>query len=341
MQWRNWGLRGLVAATGVAGVCLGIAACGGGGASSALIGRPLFGDFVGTPPGGSGSGSGGSGGLGTGGRTVVDPCDEPTNRKFVTISMQNLSPDDFVHYFFVAVAFVQSDLYPTGAVCPEDIALYTSNGYTQIADGALTEFGTYCIAGPALVRYHLNGAFRQGAGSNAALASAIGPAQGGNAAFDATFTSAGFDLPVPDLIAFYNPGTGGGATLKVSRNDPNPCDSTVTSADPLCLQDAFYYVDQGDLRVGSTGLGVGSARRVSNDVQGTPCECTGLGNPFQSLAPSGTNAASAQCFEFARGGRIEYAFRRIDETPPVPQLLWRVTDSAGAIWHDFADDGGP
>ncbi len=322
--------------------CLGIsalaiaAAAGCGTGSLSALGIPFF-PLFGTDTvtgGGTGSGTGGSGAFGGGGRAELDPCEEPFTRKFVNISMQNANPDTFVHYFFVAIAFV--DIGAGGAVCEEDIALYTSNGYTQVAEGDFSEFGGFCVPGPALIYYHLNGQFQQGTGSDS-LGSAIAPAQGsGSPTFDGIFSSAGLDLPVPDLIAFYNPGTGGGAALRVSQDNPTPCDAVAVGGfDSECQQDSFYYVDESDFLTGSESLGVGSGRRVANDVQGTSCECTGAQSLFQVLAPSGTDADSANCDEFARGGRIEYVFIRQDETPPFPQLLWRVTDDSGSVWQDF------
>jgi hypothetical protein len=38
---------------------------------------------------------------------------------------------------------------------------------------------------------------------------------------------------------------------------------------------------------------------------------------------------------FFRGGRIDYVFLREDTDPPFPQLVWRVTDSAGTRAQDF------
>jgi hypothetical protein len=112
------------------------------------------------------------------------------------------------------------------------------------------------------------------------------------------------------------------------------------AGDAECDQDAFYYVDENDLLTGSVELGVGSARRIPSEIQGTGCECTGFQDPYHVLAPSGTGALDADCNEFLRGGLIEYVFVREDTNPPYPQLLWRVTDQSGAEVHDF-DARGP
>ncbi|MFO0838163.1 MAG: hypothetical protein U1D55_06515 [Phycisphaerae bacterium] len=303
-----------------------------------LLGIPLFSNFVGrsTTTGTTGS-TGTSGVFGSGGRTNVDPCAEALNRKFVRISMRNADQDDFIHYFLVLVAFVNGTTYPDGAVCSSDVALYTSFGYSEVPEGASVSFGSYCITGPALIYFHQSGGFRRG-GSNtsATLASAISPAQGSNPTFDAFFNSAGAQVPVPNLIAFHNPGTGEGAALKISRSAPNPCDTaTVQISDSLCNQDAFYYVDDTDRLAGSSALGVGSGRRVPSEIQGTSCECLGFSTPFQVLAPSSVTAASARCNEFVRGGRIEYVFLRNDTNPPFPQLVWKVSDASGATVQEF------
>jgi hypothetical protein len=220
-------------------------------------------------------------------------------------------------------------------VCPDDVALYTSFGYTQIPDGAEVAFGNFCIPGPALLYFHRSGQFQEAGG---ALASAIAPALGTSATYDTFFSSAGATVPVPDLIMFHNPGTGDGAQLKISRNTSNPCSDQTSTGDPNCEQDAWYYVDQTDRLVGSTALGSGSGRRVPSEIQGTGCECLGLSLPFAVLAPSNLSASFAQCNEFFRGGRIEFAFVDEDlDTPIPPQLVWRVTDASGALAHDFDD----
>lgn len=309
------------------------------------------GEFIGSPfrtlsdggtTGTGADGAGGTGGAAFGGdtRAATDACDEPQNRKFVRISMRNLA-GDHVHYFLVLVAFIQGETFPEGAaVCPDDVALYTSFGYLEIGDGELREFGNFCIAGPALLYFHEGGQFQTAGGPGGTqLASAIAPAQGSSPSFDATFSSGGAQVPVPDLILFHNPGTGQGAALKISRSSPSPCDLVVTNADADCNQDAFYYVDENDLMTGSTALGVGSGRRTPSEIQGDACQCSGFGLPGQSLAPSGVTAANAQCFEFIRGGRIEYAFVREDTNPTFPQLLWRVTDPSGLVVHDFDPRG--
>jgi hypothetical protein len=302
----------------------------------ALLGGSPYSQFTGVtePPSGDGSGSGFFGG---GSRTSIDPCSEPNTRKWVRISMRNLATDSYIHYFLVLLAYVNGESYPDGAVCVDDIDLYTSWGYIEIPEGSEEAFGNYCIVGPALIYFHENGQFQRGGGvGGSQLASAIAPAQGTNASFDSFFISGGTPVPVPDYILFHNPGTGEGAALKISWNDSSPCDEvTDLLVTPDCDQDAFYYVDEFDLITGSIALGVGSGRRVPSEIQDTGCECTGFQDPFQTLAPSGTSASNAHCNEFLRGGLIEYAFVRDDTTPPYPQLLWRVTDQSGAEVHAF------
>jgi len=279
------------------------------------------------------------GGLGTDTGGFIDPCTESQSRKFVRIAMRNQC-DDYVHYFLILIAQVNSDTYPTGAVCPTDIGLYTSFGYISVPEGQSVPLGNYCVVGPALYYFHRSGQFRSAGGTSASnLSSAIGPAQGTTPTYDGFFTSAGATVPVPNLILFHNPGTtAGGQALKVSRNNPSPCATgdVTTAGDPDCAQDAFYYVDETDRITGSTALGVGSGRRVPGDIQGTGCECTGASVAFQELAP-GTGGTNAPCNAFYRGGRIDYAFVREDTEPAYPQLLWRVTDSNGARIHDFDD----
>jgi hypothetical protein len=274
------------------------------------------------------------------GRGSSDPCTLSLDRKFVRISMRNLGSGDFVHYFAVFIAFVQSETYPDGAVCPDDRDLYTSFGYTEVADGQSTPFGNFCIDGPALVYFHQAGQFRRGGGTgNASLGSAIGPAQGSNATFDNFFTSSGAQVPVPDLILFHNPGSGAGAPLLVDPVNPAPCSGVViTNATPECQMDAFYYVDERDRMAGSTALGSGSGRRVPSEIQGTSCECAAFGQftPIaQSLAPANASGSQVRCNEYVRGGRIEYAFLREDTNPPTPQLVWRVLDTSGGTVQDF------
>jgi hypothetical protein len=250
--------------------------------------------------------------------------------------MRNLNPDDYIHYFFVLIAYVNGDAYPDGAVCPDDVDLYTSFGYREIPEEGSEEFGNYCIEGPALIYFHRSGQFRRGGGTGGSeLASAIAPAQGTNATFDDFFTSGGASVPIPDQILFHNPGTGEGAALKISIGATSPCDAIFVSGEPDCAQDAFYYVDEADLMTGSAALGAGSGRRVPSEIQGTGCACTGFQDPFQVLAPSGTTASNAECNEFLRGGLIEYVFVRDDTNPPYPQLVWRVTDQSGAEVHGF------
>lgn len=309
-----------------------------------LLGLPFFrtqAERAGQQQQQTGQGTTGRSGFFNGpGAAGADPCSEPLARKFVRISMRSLVRDDFVHYFLVLVAFVRSEAHPDGAVCPDDIQLYTQFGYVEIAEGREQAFGNLCIQGPALLYFHRSGQFRLGGGTGTAqLGSAIGPAQGTNPTFDSFFTSAGAQVPVPNLIIFHNPGTGAGQALKISRNSPGPCDDVILAGDPPCNQDAFYYVDAQDrLTSGSTALGAGSARRVPAEIQGTGCECLGFDNPAQQLG-TGT-AGTARCNEFLRGGRIDYVFLRDDQNPPFPQLVWRVVDSTGALVHDFDERAG-
>lgn len=318
--------------------------CGGGSYSytQAALGESLF-PYVGYSDDSGASSSGDeSSYFDSSGSAAVDPCDEPDSRKFITISMRNLATDEYIHYFLVLIAYVNGDTYPDGAVCADDVDLYTSFGYQQIAEGEEEEFGNYCIVGPALLYFHENGQFLTGGGtSGSELASAIEPAQGTNATYDEYFDSGGASVPVPNQIIFHNPGTGEGAALQISTNLTSPCSETTDLlADADCEQDAFYYVDESDLISGSWILGSGSGRRVPNEIQGTGCECTGFENPYQELASSGTDAMDAACNEFLRGGEIEYAFVREDTDPAYPQLLWRVTDDSGTEVHDF-DSRGP
>lgn len=296
-------------------------------------------------------GQSGTTGAGTTGRTsgqpttsggFTNPCNETQARKLVRISMRNQS-QDYIHYFLVMIAFVNSEDYPTGGVCAADIPLYTSFGYTSVPAGSAQEFGNYCIPGPALVYFHRGGQFRGAGGTGGAgLASGLAPAQGSTPSFDSFFTSAGAPVPVPDIILFHNPGnTAQGQALKVSRNIPSPCSTAVqTAGDPACQQDSFYYVDENDRIAGSTALGTGSGRRVPAEIQGTGCQCLGLSEGWQELAPSGQSASGAACNQFFRGGRIEYVFVRDDRDPPYPQLLVRVTDAGGARAQDFDPRSG-
>lgn len=277
--------------------------------------------------------------LSTGTAAFTDPCLETQqSRKFVRISMRNQA-SDYIHYFLVLIAYVNGAEYPTGGVCSSDIALYTSFGYTSVPAGSQVEFGNYCITGPALYYMHRNGQFQTAGG---ALASAIGPAQGTTPTFDTFFTSAGATVPVPDQILFHNPGTTTeGQALKISVNNSSPCSVTeIVGGTSNCAQDAFYYVDDTDRISGSTALGAGSGRRVPSEIQGTGCQCQGLVQAYQVLAPSAQSALTSQCNQFFRGGRIEYAFVRDDTDPPYPQLVWRVTDSTGARAHDFDSRAG-
>jgi hypothetical protein len=268
-------------------------------------------------------------------RTETDPCSESLDRKFVRISMRNLAPFDHIHYFLVLVAYIDGEAYPDGAVCPDDVDLYTQFGYVEIQEGTARRFGNLCIVGPALLYFHEAGQFRHAGGGGSGLASAIAPAQGNSPTYDNFFDSVGREVPVPDLIIFHNPGTGDGRALQISIHDADPCDFITAAGDPDCQQDAFYYVDESDRLAGSTALGLGSGRRVPSEIQGTACECLGFDEPWQQLAPSGATAASARCNEFLRGGRIDYVFVREDTDPAFPQLVWRVTDANGAVAHEF------
>ncbi len=320
-----------------------VSGCAGGNYSyyQTVLGHAPFSTFAGSSDEPSGDGGGGSSFFDSGGRTNIDPCSEPNARKYVRISMRNTTSDAHIHYFLVLIAYVNGEIYPNGAVCPDDVDLYTSFGYLEIRENEAQEFGNLCVVGPALLYFHKGGQFRSSGGvGGSQFASAIGPAQGTNATYDNFFTSGGVSVPVPDRIYFHNPGTGEGLALKISESSIAPCDILIIGGDPDCEQDSFYYVDESDLITGSVALGVGSGRRVPSEIQGTGCECLGFQEPYQSLAPSGTGASSARCNEFMRGGVIAYAFAREDTNPPYPQLLWRVTDQSGAEVHDF-DQRGP
>lgn len=317
--------------------------CGNSAEAFRLLGVPPFRTIAGGGGGGGVTNPGGGGGSIFEGanRENTDPCTITQDRKFVRISMRSLAQDDFVHYFLVLVAFVNSDIYPDGAVCPDDVDLYTAFGYEEVAEGVNREFGTYCVTGPALIYFHASGQFQRAGSGGSTLASAIAPAQGTSASFDAFFTSAGALTPVPNSILFYNPGFGEGGALKVSRNNTQPCDLvTAGTGDADCAQDAFYYVDESDRLAGSSALGTSAGRRVPNEIQGTGCETGGFDNLLltsasQVLAPSGATASNARENEFLRGGRIEYVFLREDTNPPFPQLVWRVTDASGSVSEDF------
>jgi hypothetical protein len=313
------------------------------GGSAFLLGSPLRdGPFGSGTDGGTGTGGGGGTGVlgGGAGGVPLDPCDETLNRKFIRISMRNHNPDDFIHYFVGFIAFVNGDTYPNGAVCADDIELYTSFGYQQVPEGQLIAFGSYCIQGPALLYFHKNGQFRNAGSGNASLASAIAPAQGsGTPTFDNFFTSSGAQVPVPNVILFHNPGGSAGAPLRVSRGDPAPCaGGFVINPAGDCAEDSFYYVDDQDLPSGSAALGSGSSRRVPSEIQGSGCQCPTaiqVSQAEQALIPPTTAIRNRSCNGFARGGRIEYAFIRDDRNPPVPQLLWKVSDSSGSVIQDF------
>lgn len=311
--------------------------CASGGMSyyQMVLGHSPFTNYSGSS--GQPQGGGGSSFFDSGSRTNIDPCTEPLSRKIIRISMRSLCDGDYVHYFLILIAYVNGETYPDGAVCADDIQLYRNFGYVEIAEGREQVLGNYCIRGPALYYFHRSGQFRGGSGTGgSSLGSAIAPAQGSSAAYDTFFTSSGAQVPIPNLILFHNPGTGGGRSLKVFPNRTDPCSLIIADFGVSdCNQDAFYYVDESDRMTGSTALGPGAGLRVPNDIQGTGCLCLGTEDAFQSLAPSGTSASRANCNEFLRGGRIEYVFLRDDTEPPFPQLLWRVTDQNGGIVHDF------
>jgi hypothetical protein len=327
--------------------------CLSGGSGWDVVGNPFpyFGSgAAATGPTQTGTTAGGQ--LGQDTRSYTDPCSEPQPRKYVRISMRNYADIDYIHYFFVAIAFVAVDgtdpdaiiptfdgeEFPNGAVCPNDISLYVANGYESITAGRERAFGDYCIGGPALVYFHRNGQFRTATGTGSAgLGSAIAPAQGTLPTYDSFFDSVGALLPAPDLIVFHNPGVGEGAPLKISVSRDSPCDPAVVTlrAAPPCQRDSFYYVAEDGFMAGVRTLGSGSGRRVPDEIQGTGCECNPLSGAYQILAPSGATATTARCDEFLRGGRITYTFIRDDQTPAFPQLLWRVTDATGSIAHDY------
>jgi hypothetical protein len=340
---RHAGLAVWAVALGLA-ACLAAEGCGGGGSAFEFLGGNPFSlapstttttipGITATTPGGTTTGT-------TAG--VVDPCTLSQGQKFVTISMRNLDSGDFVHYFLVLIAHVNGTEFPDGAVCPADIPLYTAFGYVSIPAGQSQAFGNICITGPSLFYFHKNGQFQTAGGTPGQnLGSAIAPAQGTTPTFDTFFTSTGVSVPVPDQILFHNPGTGAGQTLKISRNTTDPCATQVVNVgDPACAQDSFYYVDDSDRIAGSTALGVGSGRRVPNEIQGTGCECRGTSDPTQTLAPSNQSSVNVPCNEFFRGGRIDYVFLREDTDPPFPQLVWRATNSSGVRVQDFDTRSG-
>ncbi len=272
-----------------------------------------------------------------GAETAAAPCEESQDRKFVRVSMRNLSPD-YVHYFMILIAFIDDPATAEieGAVCPDDISLYTSFGYVRTQTE--TALGHYCIPADALYYFHENGRF-QGAGAEG-LASAIRPADGTTPSYDSFFTSSGARVPIPNVILFHNPGTTTeGRALKFANSFSFPCSGGVEeNVDPDCSQDAFYYVDSFDFRAGPAlppSTPAGSSVRYPSQIQGTGCEC-GLSNVAWSvLAPPGRAAADAQCNEFFRGGRIDYVFIRDDAEPPFPQAVWRVTNGTGTVVHEF------
>ncbi|MFN0137239.1 MAG: hypothetical protein ACKVS9_14110 [Phycisphaerae bacterium] len=289
-----------------------------------------------TPPGGgTGGDDDGDGFFDDDEGGVVDACGEQTERKFVRVIMRNTATNEHIHYFAAFIAFEQGEVYPAGAVCPDDRSLYTDFGYVFIEADDSRNFGNYCIVGPAYLYFHRDGQFR----SSTTFASGIAPAQGSASTFDAFFTASGAPVPAPNLILFHNPGSGAGRALKVATANSDPCDSVLFTADPDCDQDAFYYVDANDRPAGSTTLGRGSAVRTPSDIQGSGCTCTGSGNPVtdaaHQLAPGTQAASDVDCNEFLRGGAVEYVFLRDDSEPPFPQLVWRVTDAGGTIAQSF------
>jgi hypothetical protein len=301
-----------------------------------LLGFPIFSVVSGTQPGGGGGGgtdTGDGGFFDDGSRQNLDPCEESEDRKFVTISMRSLVQTDIVHYFLILIAFPQSNTVfsEQAAVCDEDLSLYTSFGYTEVAGDQVVQIGDFCFPGPLLFYFHEAGAFRN---PNGEFASAIGPALGTQPTYDNFFTSSGAMVPVPNVILFHNPGTGQGAALKISRNRQS-CAPDAIAGDPDCNQDSFYYVDDNDRLAGSAALGSGSGRRVLSEVQGTGCECGSFDFPFTVLAPSGATGSTVNCNEFVRGGRIDYVFIRDDRNPPIPQALWQVIDEQGSTIQEF------
>lgn len=281
--------------------------------------------------GGGGVGVPGAGGLGA--FAGVDACSQSEADKFIRITLRNDIPNDFVHYFLIFVAFID-DGTGSGAVCADDIALYRANGYNiEVTAGDFLEFGNFCIEGPAMIRFHESGRFRNTSGTG--LASAIAPAQGSISSFDTFFSSAGAQIPIPDEILWHNPGSGEGAALKVSVNDISPCGAVFTTFTPECEQDAFYYVTDDDIPSGGRTLGAGSFRRTPNEIQGTGCFAIGTNNPAQQLAFPGTPAEAAAENQFLRGGSITYVFIRDDQDPPIPQLVWEVRGPSGALVHSF------
>lgn len=326
------------AAVGLAAVlAVGLWGCAGSGGTFEFTGSPfpVVGGSSGTTgPGGSGT----TPGTGTdGGGLVTDPCDQSQRNKQIRLSLRNQSPD-FIHYFLVLIAAVNSDTYPDGAVCADDQDTYRSFGYVSVAEGSAVEFGNLCIVGPALYYLHRGGQFRTAGG---ALGSAIAPANGTTPTYDTFFGANGRDVPVPDFILFHNPGTTPeGRALQFTRTSASPCTDELIGTSP-CDQDAWYYVDENDIRAGTTPTftnRAGSYVRVPSEIQGTGCEC-GLSNePWAVLAPPGVDAADSQCNEFFRGGRIDFVFLRDDQDPPFPQLVWRVTDTSGSRAHEFDDN---
>ncbi|MBN2447997.1 MAG: hypothetical protein JXO22_14800 [Phycisphaerae bacterium] len=318
------------------------AGCMGGYQGLSIFGSPY--ESTGSATAASGPGSTGftSGGITSGNdRSNVNPCTESQSRRYIRISMRNETPEDYIHYFLVMVAYVYdatgTDGYADGAVCPDDYDLYRANGYTiEVDAGEERVFGNYCFTGPALIYYHESGRFQSTGGTTTrTLASAIGPAQGTLPTYDNFFTSAGAQLPVPNLILFHNPGTGEGANLITINNSGNPCDTNQSTGAANCLRDAWYYVDSSDLMSGTPTSGAGSGRREPNEIQGTVCETGDQREGWQQLAPSGVSAANAEDYEFLRGGRIDYVFIRDDQDPAFPQLVWKVVDERGAEVHDY------
>ena len=176
---RRTGRRAAALAALAAAGWLPLLGCGSGGSAWDIIGSAFsYSSGGSTDTGPTTTGRTGGSTFGQADRTPVDPCTESLARKFITISMRNYCTD-YIHYFFVAIAFVDVDetaegvvipsfdstQFPDGAVCPDDVSLYLQNGYQQIRAGEQLEFGDYCLTGPALYYYHRGGRFRISAGS--------------------------------------------------------------------------------------------------------------------------------------------------------------------------------
>ena len=168
------GALALVALIGLAGAVASTGCGGGGGGAFQYLGTP----FNTTRPSSTGTQAPGvssrttGGSLAGGGRTSVDPCLEPRERKLLRISMRNMS-SSYVQYFLVLVARVQSTTWPDGGVCPEDVPTYQSAGYSLVPEGGVREFFNYCLQGPLLIYFHKSGQFRDSGGLAAAIAPAL------------------------------------------------------------------------------------------------------------------------------------------------------------------------